>query len=209
MNNFEKIPFIRNSVELARKLGSWCEKHGIDVIEFKDFAMWHRRATSTHDLGSGAYGSCYLLKFCFPMSRTKNKYVVKQFTGEDEALPELMQEVFRLHTCQQVGVQHLVGICPLASTLITRYAGRDLETLIEKNLLNEEQRVHVLCDIMRVTGTNLKRKIAHTDIREANICVKRQKVAGRIKVSGTLIDFGLAVEVGEQPFSDNEQTSSE
>lgn len=44
--------------------------------------------------------------------------------------------------------------------------------------------------------------MTHNDIREANICVKRQKTS-HDHVSATLIDFGIAVPVGDVPYGGN------
>lgn len=173
------------------ELRTWCEERGLPLIAKSTFDKWTFGSTR-QELGEGAFGACYKLNRLEGPS-----LVIKHFTrGGEAAVQDLKDEVQMLNACQGEGVQKLVGVCPENQALVTDFAGQSLGHLLDGGLLDESEKLDVLGQVMNAASRGLKRKICHNDIRENNVCVKKRKTG----VRATLIDYGLASLVGDNPF---------
>nr|XP_045603217.1 probable myosin light chain kinase DDB_G0282429 [Procambarus clarkii] len=92
-----------------------------------------------------------------------------------------------------VGVQKLLGVCPETLTLITEYSGETWTGVLERGQSVQEC-LKVLRQVCQITETIHARGWVHVDIKADNICVHHTSEG----IQATIIDFGLAMRIGEQ-----------
>lgn len=132
---------------------------------------------SVKALGSGAQGSCSLLK-----GKDKS-YVVKNYSNSD--LTTLATEVRFLSKFKDVnGVQQLVGVCVENRSLLTKFAGHSIDT----QKINQHSLMTILKQLAKIVDEINSLDIHHNDLKCANVCVQRTAAGPKV----TVIDFGLA-----------------
>lgn len=143
-------------------------------------------------IGEGAFGSCYrlYLKGVYP-----SDIVVKTFKGDKEKAARCMRiEATSLGLWQGVTprIQMLYGVNESHFSIITKYHGHNLVELIQKKKLKELELLAVFADILKAASVGVERKMAHNDIRTANVCVEQRPIImsnSDRTVRGVLIGF--------------------
>nr|XP_045589885.1 calcium/calmodulin-dependent protein kinase type II-like [Procambarus clarkii] len=90
------------------------------------------------------------------------------------------------------GVQKLIGVCPETLTLITEYCGETWSDVLERRQSSVKECLEVVGQVCRTIAAIHARGWIHIDLKANNICVQRTSGG----VQATVIDFGLAVQVG-------------
>lgn len=174
------------SQENVRLLDKVCKEFGLP-IKNKSFVKNLLISPDTKLLGSGTYGTCYLT------TQSSSKWVVKLVPDSVVEVESLHGEITALASLKHVsGVQKLVGVCPEGLAIITEYAGKDLSST---TLHSHSDKKSIFLQIATILRNIHRCGWVHLDIKSQNVCVKRNKTSGQIKV--TLIDMGLALPVGQ------------
>ncbi|XP_042227923.1 dual specificity testis-specific protein kinase 2-like [Homarus americanus] len=163
-----------------------CEGYGVNVFGAQLYELV-ADPTCCKLLGSGAFGTCYSVEV------SKSHWVIKLVPEDGPDIESLYGEIQALSALQGVpGLQKVVGVCPWKLALITEFAGKSLDTYLDTHNCTFSERLQIVQQVSWTLTEMRARGWVHNDIKINNICI--QKTAQGIQA--TLIDFGLAVQVG-------------
>ena len=160
-----------------------CLRRGIKLFSRYELhtVFWHN---TTIKLGEGGQGSCVRV---FGQGFD---WVVKEYKGDDayEMLEREVRLLSRVHDV--VGVQKLAGVCLDNYTVITHYAGADIDNYLDKHgdCANTYVALVVLPQLARIVKDMASCGVYHNDIKTNNICIQMTIQGPEV----TLIDLGLA-----------------
>ncbi|XP_042208406.1 probable myosin light chain kinase DDB_G0292624 [Homarus americanus] len=186
------MDFRKTSDKSIQDLAVDCEQYGVNVFGSKLYEMIVDPTCLSH-LGSGTYGTCYTVQI------SRNYWVVKLIPDVASSIQSMQREIRALSALHGVpGLQKMIGVCPWKLVLITEYAGDSLDNYLETQSCTFSERLQIIqqvaCTLLEVNA----RGWVHNDVKIHNICVQKTDNG----IQATLIDFGLAVKVGDSiPFA--------
>ncbi|UBZ25611.1 serine-threonine protein kinase [Carcinus maenas nudivirus] len=162
---------------------SMCDRINANNIPLLNLEYMANLKIKKH-IGKGGYGSC-VVAF---NGNTNQWCVIKTFSCGNDLQEMITEAVMITKLKQNFGIQELVGIYVTECQMVTKYAGKTLFDVLNKQMVSTDTKYTIAYKLSNIIYKNIKKGFLHNDIKETNICLTSS-------YKPRLIDFGLATKI--------------